>query len=219
MRFRRSSPKIVLARILFVAVTGASISLSQAEDQNALHKECFRQDKGRSCVRLGTTLWQDLQQRNEARAAFAKGCQLKVESACTLKDLGVATAGETPTNHNTNFDGIEVTGPTSYQVSRKIIAKYAGDLESTLSTAEMTKQNTDGKVVGYRFKSIASESVFAALGFLKDDVILRVNDQSIATPDDAMMLLPSLLYGSANQYVVQMSRRGQVSSRRYHIVE
>lgn len=219
MRLPHFAPKIVWSRILFVVVTGASISLSQAEDQNALHKECFRQSKGRSCVRLGTSLWQDPQQRNEARAAFAKGCQLKVESACTLKDMGMPAAGESAKSQEGKLDGIEMTSPTNYRVSRKVIAKYASDLETTLSTAEMTKQKSDGKVVGYRFKSIDSESIFAALGFLKEDVILRVNDQTIATPEDAMTLLPSLLYGSADQYVVQMSRGGLVSSRRYDIVK
>jgi|GEM_PF-5174962 len=214
--------KNVACRILFVLVTCASISLSQAENLNSLNTECFKQNKGRSCVRLGTTLWQTPQKRDEARAAFAKGCELKIESACTLKDLnkesGTAAEVARDSKPESSPVGIEKTGPLNYKVSRQAAVKYAGDLENTLSTAKMVLNvNKKGETQGYRFKSIEKGSVFAALGFQQNDVITHVNDQKIASPGDAMSLLPTLLYGATDEYAVRVVRGGQNLTQQYEI--
>lgn len=220
--------RTVTSRILFVVVTCASISLSRADDLPGLNKECFQQKKGRSCVKLGTTLWQTPARRAEARAAFAKGCELKIESACTLKDMpsastedgdvGIGTA-KPESKPTAAFKGIEKTGPAKYQITRSAAMKYAGDLDGTLSTAQMETGVTKGEPLGYRFKSIEKNSVFSALGFLPGDVIIKVNDQKISTPADAMSLLPSLLTGETDLYAVHMMRDGHPLTQQYQITE
>lgn len=231
MKLRKSVYKNLFARFLIVVVTCAAIPLSQAEDQNQLNKECFRQNKGRSCVRLGTTLWQSEEKRADARRAFAKGCELKIESACTLKEMGVSTADTADKNlaggsaqnaggtDKTEISGIEKTGPTSYKVARGTLTKYAGDLDNTLSTAEMVSQKTKGAAVGFRFKSIDKESVFEKLGFRVGDVVTQVNDQKVTTREDALAILPGLLYGSTESYRVRLIRDGQAVTQDFQIVQ
>jgi hypothetical protein len=219
MDWKTPRSKKIAYRLLFVAVTCAAIPLSQAEDQTKLYKECFRQNKGRSCVRLGTTLWQTPAKRTEARAAFTKGCELKIESACTLKEMGVSTSDQAKPVADAS-SGIEKTGPSSYKVSRGTVMKYAQNLDETLSTAKMVTSTTkSGEAQGYRFKSIDKDSVFAALGFQQNDIITQVNEQKIVSPTDAMNLLPTLLYGATSQYDVQMIRGGQPLTQKFQIVE
>lgn len=79
--------------MILLLITGL---VAHAQTAN-LNKECFEQNKARSCVRLGTTLWQKPETRVEAQKAFVKGCELKEESACALKDMKVAAnAGAAP---------------------------------------------------------------------------------------------------------------------------
>lgn len=216
------------SRILFVVVTCAAIALSRADDLPGLNKECFQQKKGRSCVKLGTSLWQIPARRNEARAAFAAGCDLKIESACTLKDMPASTSEEGDVGIGTAvpeakskhaIKGIERSGPSKFKISRTTAVEYAGDLDNTLSTAEMEANVVKGVRQGYRFKSISKTSIFSALGFLPNDVITRVNDQEIKSSADAMSLLPSLLTGQIELYAVHMIRDGRSITQQYQIAD
>lgn len=74
--------------MIYLLLTGL-VAFAQTAN---LQKECFEQNKARSCVRLGTTLWQKPESREEAKKAFVKGCELKEESACALKEMKVAAA-------------------------------------------------------------------------------------------------------------------------------
>lgn len=214
----------LIYRLLFVIVTGASISLSQAEDENALHKECFKEHKGRSCVRLGTALWQSPSARLQARQAFAKGCELKIESACTLKEMpinegAVAIGSAKPEAAGPIVPGIEMTGPAQFKVSRSAARRFAGDLEYTLQSAKLNPEKTNGKISGYRFTEIKKHSVFEALGFRRNDVVLKINDQEIHSPSEAAQLLPQLLYGPTDRYAVKISRAGQDLVQNFEIVD
>lgn len=191
-----------------------------------LKKECFEQKKGRSCVSLGTGLWQKPETRADARRAFEMGCKLKEESACTLKDLK-APAGPAPTQSPapqspaakpTAIYGIEKTGPQTFRIDRAEALKRAQNLSEVLSQAEMEPfKLPGGHVQGYKFKSVEKNSVFEALGFQKDDVVTRVNDKPVTTQSEAAALLPTLVY--EERYKVKVLREGRPLEFIYDLTE
>jgi len=191
-------------------------SCSAAAETADLHKECFAQNKGRSCVRLGTTLWQTPASRDEARKAFAKGCELKVESACALKDLKPAAAAAAEKPPETK--AVQKKGADLFIVSRSAALSYAADMQNTLSTAKMeAEKKPSGAVSGYRFVEIEEGSVFAALGFLVKDIVTHVNGRAITSPSEATAMLPGLAY--KDRFAVQIIRGGKNAVQNYQLVD
>lgn len=166
-----------------------------------LHKECFTGRRGRSCVRLGTTLWQNPSTRDAALQAFKRGCELKEESACTLKNLKTEIA-KAPLKAR------------EFHIERAKALGYASDLDKTLNGATMEPdRNSDKTVRGYRFVSIEAGSVFSTLGFNKGDIITHANDQPMTSPTDATALLPTLIY--TDRYEVKFQRDGRSLTNTY----
>lgn len=204
MLLTKTVSKKITIRLLFAAVTFAAISLSRADGLSDLNKECFQQKNGRSCVKLGTTLWQTPTKRDQARAAFTKGCELKQESACTLKDMPApSTAPE----------------PVTINIPRGKALGYAANLSQTLATAEMEPYKQNGKTEGWRFKSIEPISIFRDLGFKPGDVILKVNNQKISSPNEAMTLLPALITGETDLYKIEMTRDKRTYIQTFQIID
>ncbi len=116
--------------------------------------------------------------------------------------------------------GVEKVGPSTFNIPRALLTKYASDLDNTLSTAKMVSQKgKGGEALGFKFKSIDEGSVFEKLGFEAGDLIVKVNDQKVATREDAIGMLPGLLYGSTQKYDVHLVRGGQKHTQTFNIIQ
>ncbi len=198
------------------------LAIAHADD-SALRKECYEQSKGRSCVSLGTALWQNKLTRDDARKAFTKGCELKEESACTLKNLKSKDSGAVvaaPGKAEAVFipKGIKSTGLNQFTVQRSAALAYAQDLPNVLAQAKMQEQKLEnGTVQGFRFKEIEKPSVFDSLGFHKEDVITHVNGRAVNSASQATAMLPSLAY--QQRYEIKIIRAGKTVVNKYQVVD
>lgn len=211
------------------------ISLSHAASDDAqMRKECFEQNKGRSCVRLGTTLWQDKTTRSDARKAFEKGCELKQESACELKEMKSkdqeVTVAPAPAKTNTPDlvtptpktaiipKGIKSKGLNQFSIERSAALAYAQDLPNVLEQAAIQEQKLEnGTIQGYRFMEIDKPGVFDSLGFQKEDVVTHVNGRAVNSASQATAMLPSLAY--QKKYEIKVIRDGKTVVNKYDVVD
>ncbi len=181
-----------------------------------LHDECFKQNKARSCVQLGTGLWQTPARRPEAIAAFQKGCALKEPSACTLKNLQIGPAQTTapvqspkePVPHSKLH--VRAKGPGAYTVKRSEALEFASDLQASLKDVGVEATHD-----GYRIAELQPTSPIFAAGFRTGDEINEVNGYSIQTPTAAMAVLATLPV--QDRFTIHYRRAGKAAQTSIYI--
>jgi len=112
--------------------------------------------------------------------------------------------------------GVRALGRGVYVVSRRAID---GALESRGGLGRRTRivpEIRDGRTVGVRVFGIHQGDSLSSLGFADGDVILRVNDVEVASPDRCLEAYARLR--AADQLTVSFERRGRVRSHVYAIV-
>jgi C-terminal processing protease CtpA/Prc len=201
--------------ILFLFVLTAN-----ATNVESLHRQCFAESRGRACVELGTSLWQNPAHREEARAAFRQGCKLKQESACTLKDLKSETphaekpqAAAKPAAKSSTAPQFTLRkiGPDTFAAKRTDALEYAGNPQANAKDARLEKHMQDGAPDGYELTDMDAGSVFAQAGFQLGDVIVDVNGQSVVEKNALTALLASAIL--EDTYRVHVRRAGKTLTK------
>ncbi len=72
--------------------------------------------------------------------------------------------------------------------------KGSTDLRGLLRQVKIEREvNNDGKVVGFKIDKLTNDSFLNRYGMKKGDVILAVNDYSITSPNNAMLLYSRII--------------------------
>ena len=113
-------------------------------------------------------------------------------------------------------DGITQLGENHYQVERRIIDQYLGNLEGLSSMARaIPHKGADGEIDGYRLSGIRRNSPLSSLGIKNGDVIQSVNGTNIGNMGEAMTVFNSL--SSQSHFTFDVTRRGQKQSMEYDV--
>lgn len=112
--------------------------------------------------------------------------------------------------------GVRPLGRGVYVVSRRAVE---GALEGRGDLSRRTRilpEIRDGRTVGVRVLGIRPGDPLSSLGFADGDVILRVNDVEVATPDRCLEAYARLRV--ADRLTVSFERRGRPRSHVYALV-
>jgi general secretion pathway protein C len=82
--------------------------------------------------------------------------------------------------------GVANTGAGSYTIDQRALNAALDNIGQAMTDARLLPSQKDGKVEGFRASEVKSTGVFAMIGIKNGDVLLRLNDFPIDSPDKAL---------------------------------
>jgi general secretion pathway protein C len=118
-----------------------------------------------------------------------------------------------PSTENVPQVSRPISGSSSITVRRSDIETSIENINELLSQVRIRPHFRDGKPDGLRLGRIKRGSLFEKLGLRNGDIIQRINDGSITSPDDILALCEELESGSLT--ALQIDRRGEKKTINY----
>jgi general secretion pathway protein C len=106
-----------------------------------------------------------------------------------------------------------VSKGSTITVNRKDLERSLKDINKLLSEVRIRPHFKDGKSDGLSITRIKPGSVFTKLGLRNGDVVQKINDKEITSPDDVLALYDKLKSGSSVS--VQIARRNRQRTLNY----
>jgi general secretion pathway protein C len=106
-----------------------------------------------------------------------------------------------------------VSKGSTITVNRKDLESSLKDINKLLSEVRIRPHFKDGKSDGLSITRIQPGSVFTKLGLRNGDVVQKINDKEITSPDDVLALYDKLKSGSSVS--VQIARRNRQRTLNY----
>ena len=118
-----------------------------------------------------------------------------------------------------SYSIVKRKGENRFQVKRSDVNRYLQQLPSILQEATVIpyRSREGGAIEGFRFVHIDKGSVFEDLGFEKQDIIKKVDGETVMSIDQALELFEKLKGSSG--FTVIMEKKGKEISREYSVNE
>lgn len=100
-------------------------------------------------------------------------------------------------------------------IDQRALNAALDNIGQAMSDARMLPNQKDGKVEGFRVSEVKPGGVFAMVGIRNNDVLLRLNDFAIDSPDRALQSFIALK--GQNRLKLDMIRNGQTVTLNYDI--
>ena len=104
---------------------------------------------------------------------------------------------------------------SEYVIDEETVENALGNINQLLTQIRVVPNFQDGKPDGFKVFAIKPNSLFAEIGLKNGDVIRKVNDQDISSPEKALGLFQELR--NEKNLSVEISRRGQSQTLNYEI--
>jgi len=107
------------------------------------------------------------------------------------------------------------TGAGNYIIDQRALNSALDNIGQAMSDARLLPSQKDGKVEGFRASEVKPSGVFAMIGIKNGDVLLRLNDFPIDSPDKALQSFIALK--GQNRLKLDMIRDGHPVTFNYDI--
>lgn len=107
------------------------------------------------------------------------------------------------------------TGAGSYVIDQRALNASLDNPAQAMSDARLLPSQKDGKVEGFRASEVKPNGVFAMIGIKNGDVLLRLNDFPMDSPDKALQSFIALK--GQNRLKLDLIRDGQPQTFNYEI--
>lgn len=104
---------------------------------------------------------------------------------------------------------------TEWIINQDAVLNAMENMSSILSDARMTPLTVNKKVEGFRVTEIKPRGIFDALGLKNNDIIRRVNNYDMTSPERAIQVL-SALKGERN-FTIDIERNGKKMNLSYRV--
>jgi general secretion pathway protein C len=84
------------------------------------------------------------------------------------------------------------TGEREWIVDQRALSKTLENMGKVLTDARLLPYSKGGKINGFRLTQVKPRGIFGLIGLKNGDIILRVNDYEIDSPEKGMQLLTGL---------------------------
>lgn len=111
--------------------------------------------------------------------------------------------------------GVAATGAGNYVIDQRALNAALDNIGQAMSDARLLPSQKDGKVEGFRASEVKPAGVFAMVGIKNGDVLLRLNDFPIDSPDKALQSFIALK--GQNRLKLDMIRDGRPVTFNYDI--
>jgi general secretion pathway protein C len=124
----------------------------------------------------------------------------------------VRYSGSTAKSDDSN---VKKVSDSEYVIDEEVVESSLGNINQLLTQIRVVPNFQDGKADGFKLFAIKPQSIFAKIGLKNGDVIRKVNDQDITSPEKAFGVFQQLR--NEKNLSVEISRRGQNQTLSYEI--
>ncbi len=107
------------------------------------------------------------------------------------------------------------TGESEWVIDQRALDSVLNNMEKVLTDARLLPYSDNGKISGFRVSEIKPDGVFNLIGLKNGDILLRVNDLTIDSPEKGVQLLTGLRGESSIS--LNIIRNGQPKKLNYQI--
>lgn len=107
------------------------------------------------------------------------------------------------------------TGAGSYIIDQRALNSALDNIGQAMTDARLLPSMKDGKVEGFRISEVKPQGIFGTIGMKNGDVLLRMNDFPIDSPEKAIQSLASLK--GQSRIRLDLVRDGQPATFNYDI--
>jgi general secretion pathway protein C len=119
------------------------------------------------------------------------------------------------TSQPTAAAGVASTGAGSYVIDQRALNATLENPAQAMSDARLLPSQKDGKIEGFRASEVKPNGLFAMVGIKNGDVLLRLNDFPVDSPDKALQSFIALK--GQNRLKLDMIRDGRPVTFTYEI--
>ena len=128
---------------------------------------------------------------------------------------GPSNVRYSPSSKNDDDYNVKQVSDSEFVIDEEEVESALGNINQLLTQIRVVPNFQDGKADGFKVFAIKPESIFAKIGLKNGDVIRKVNDQDITSPEKAFGVFQELR--NEKNLQVEISRRGQTESISYEI--
>lgn len=107
------------------------------------------------------------------------------------------------------------TGAGSYVIDQRLLNASLDNIGQAMTDARLLPSMKDGKVEGFKVSEVKSKGIFGTIGIKNGDVLLRMNDFPIDSPEKAIQSFASLK--GQSRIRLDLIRDGQPATFNYDI--
>jgi len=107
------------------------------------------------------------------------------------------------------------TGAGSYVIDQRLLNASLDNIGQAMTDARLLPSMKDGKVEGFRVSEVKPQGIFGTIGIKNGDVLLRMNDFPIDSPEKAIQSFASLK--GQSRIRLDLIRDGQPTTFNYDI--
>ena len=111
--------------------------------------------------------------------------------------------------------GVASTGAGNYVIDQRALNAALDNISQAMTDARLLPSQKDGRVEGFRASEVKPGGVFAMIGIRNGDVLLRLNDFPIDSPDKALQSFIALK--GQSRLKLDMIRDGRPATFNYDI--
>ena len=139
----------------------------------------------------------------------------KVELLTPMTPPAAATAGQPAAGATNKITAVSSTGAGSYVIDQRALNAALDNPAQAMSDARLLPSQKDGKVEGFKASEVKPNGVFSMIGIKNGDVLLRLNDFPMDSPDKALQSFIALK--GQNRLKLDIVRDGQPQTFNYDI--
>ena len=132
-----------------------------------------------------------------------------------MPDVAPRSATAPPPMGTMPGSAVAQTGVGSFVIDQKALNATLDNIGQAMSDARLLPSMKEGKVEGFRVSEVKPAGVFGMVGMKNGDVLLRINDFAIDSPEKAIQSLGALK--GQTRLKVDLIRDGQPTSFNYDI--
>lgn len=139
----------------------------------------------------------------------------KVELLTPMTPPVTPPAGQPVAGNAQAITAVASTGAGSYVIDQRALNAALDSPAQAMTDARLLPSQKDGKVEGFRASEVKPSGVFAMIGIKNGDVLLRLNDFPMDSPDKALQSFIALK--GQNRLKLDIIRDGQPQTFNYDI--
>lgn len=139
----------------------------------------------------------------------------KVELLTPTTPLAAASAAQPHGGASTAVPAVTSSGAGSFVIDQRALNAALDNPAQAMSDARLLPSQKDGKVEGFRASEVKPGGVFGMIGIKNGDVLLRLNDFPVDSPDKALQSFIALK--GQSRLKLDIVRDGQPQTLNYDI--
>ncbi|MBT1071967.1 type II secretion system protein GspC [Pelotalea chapellei] len=139
----------------------------------------------------------------------------KVELLTPLTPPAAATPVGHPLPSASPGSGVTSAGAGNFVIDQRALNASLDNIGQAMTDARLLPSQKDGKIEGFRASEVKPNGVFAMIGIRNGDVLVRLNDFPIDSPDKALQSFMALK--GQNRLKLDLIRDGQPATFNYEI--